>query len=60
MEMLQHHETTTEWSLHRFSSLKQLEVGVGGVFGEDYLRIDASHTLEAGSASYAICGSNFF
>lgn len=23
------------------------QVGVGGVFGEDYLRIDASHTLEA-------------
>ena len=22
------------------------QVGVGGVFGEDYLRIDASHTLE--------------
>lgn len=24
------------------------QVGVGGVFGEDYMRIDASHTLEAG------------
>eukprot|EP00434_Breviolum_minutum_P035603 symbB.v1.2.031517.t1/scaffold3666.1/size52310/3 len=35
------------------------EVGVGGVFGEDYLRIDASHTLEgnlvASSESTVVC-----
>jgi len=35
------------------------EVGVGGVFGEDYLRIDASHTLEgnlvAASESTVVC-----
>ena len=27
------------------------QVGVGGVFGEDYLRIDASHTLEVAGAA---------
>ena len=34
------------------------QVGVGGVFGEDYLRIDASHTLEAGRSERSPVGKD--
>lgn len=39
------------WILRKIS-----QVDVGGVFGEDYLRIDASHTLEVAGAVVEIHG----